>query len=130
MIKEYLTRENFLFYSTFIWFFYSCIIFSFDSCGLFMEKSKDGKWDVYYTIYESDEKGDSYENKSLFKASIELNEAQKIINDCITKSEKKMRKYGTVYNLKTGNFTIDVLLMMFIFFLPFYLIYKLYIKNN
>ena len=130
MIKEYLTKEYLVFFFTLAWFFYSCLVFSFDSCDLFMEQSKDGKWDVFCSISESDERGNIYENKSLFKSSIQLNEAQEIINDCIAKSELKMKKYGTVYNLKTGNFTIDVLLMLLICFFPFYLIYKLYIKNN
>jgi hypothetical protein len=95
-----------------------------------MEMTKDGKWDIVYSVTESDERGNNYEYNKTYMASLELNEAQEIINDCINESQLKMKKYGSVYNLKTGNFAIDVLIIMFIFILPFYLIYKFYIKAN
>tara|TARA_B100000963_G_scaffold348361_1_gene355832 strand:+ start:422 stop:811 length:390 start_codon:yes stop_codon:yes gene_type:complete len=129
MIKKYVTKENVSFAFGFIWFFYSCLVFAFESCSLYMEKTEEGKWDIVYYITESDETGNSYEYKKLYEESLNLNEAHEIINDCINESDLKMKKYGSVYNLKTGNSFIDLLIKLSFFIIPFYLIYKLHIKK-
>lgn len=41
-----------------------------------------------------------------------------------------MKKYGTVYNLKTGEFNLDVILWFFYFIIPYVFIYNLYKKIN
>ena len=89
-----------------------------------MKMTKDGKYDIFYTLSEVDETGSSYDYEVIFMQSLEENKAKKIINDCIDENEKAMKKYGTIYNLKTGYFTIDILKFLFILCLPYYIMYK------
>tara|TARA_B100001057_G_C22605963_1_gene854653 strand:+ start:180 stop:563 length:384 start_codon:yes stop_codon:yes gene_type:complete len=126
----YLKKENLVLAFGFFWFFYSCLVFTFNSCDLYMQKSKDGKWDILYNISESDELGNSYDRKKLYKVSLEINEAKEIINECKNESNLKMKKYGSVYNFKSGNDVIDFLIKIFFFILPYYLMYRFFIKNN
>lgn len=119
------------FYIPIAWFFYSFFVFSVGNCDLEMKMTKNGKYDIVYTITE-DDIGDgyysTYEYEKIYTESLNLNEAEKIINDCIKESEKFMKKYGTVYNLKTGEFTLDVILWFFYFIVPYVFIYIFYKK--
>lgn len=120
-------NKNHIFYLSLAWLFYSTIVFTFGSCGLQMKMTKNGEYDIFYTITEEDVGegyNTSYEYEVTYMESLNLNEAEEIINDCIRESETIMKKYGTVYNLKTGEFTLDLFLMLIIFISPYYIIYK------
>lgn len=117
-------NKKHFFYLGIAWFLYSLFVISLGSCSLEMKMTKDGKYDIFYTLSEVDETGSNYDYEVIFMQSLEENKAKKIINDCIDENEKAMKKYGTIYNLKTGYFTIDILIFLFILCLPYYFMYK------
>ncbi len=117
--------EKFIFYFSIAWFFYSVIILSIGSCGLFMEENKEGEWTISYTLQDA-ETGVEYDN--YYDGPMSKDEANIIINNCISESNTKRKKYGTVYNLRTENSSLNSLIILIIFILPylfFYLFYKI-----
>ena len=117
--------EKFIFYFSIAWFFYSLIILSIGSCGLFMEENKEGEWTIFYTLQDA-ETGVEYDN--YYDGPMSKDEANIIINNCISESNTKRKKYGTVYNLRTENSSLNSLIILIIFILPylfFYLFYKI-----
>ena len=117
--------EKFIFYFSIAWFFYSLIILSIGSCGLFMEENKEGEWTIFYTLQDA-ETGVEYDN--YYDGPMSKDEANIIINNCISESNTKRKKYGTVYNLRTENSSINSLIILIIFILQylfFYLFYKI-----
>ena len=103
------------------WFVYGIAVNAVGSCHLQMKMTKDGEYYVFYENTESDI-GDGYvshyEYDVIIADSLTLFEAEEMIFDCIQDSKQIMKKYGTVYNLKTGNSAIDLLISIFIFGLP------------
>ena len=94
-------------------------------CGLFMEENKEGEWTISYTLQDA-ETGVEYDN--YYDGPMSKDEANIIINNCISESNTKRKKYGTVYNLRTENSSLNSLIMLIIFILPylfFYLFYKI-----
>ena len=117
--------EKFIFYFSIAWFCYSVIIFSIGSCDLFMEENKEGEWTISYTLQDA-ETGVEYDN--YYDGPMSKDEANIIINNCISESNTKRKKYGTVYNLRTENSSLNSLIILIIFILPylfFYLFYKI-----
>jgi hypothetical protein len=117
--------EKFIFYFSIAWFFYSVIILSIGSCGLFMEENNEGEWTISYTLQDA-ETGVEYDN--YYDGPMSKDEANIIINNCISESNTKRKKYGTVYNLRTENSSLNSLIILIIFILPylfFYLFYKI-----
>ena len=118
--------EKFIFYFSIAWFFYSVIILSIGSCGLFMEENKEGEWTIFYTVVHDDETG--AEHDEYYDGPMSLEDANIIIDNCISESNTKRKKYGTVYNLRSENSSLNSLIILIIFIFPylfFYLFYKI-----
>ena len=119
--------EKFIFYFSIAWFFYSAIILSIGSCGLFMEENKEGEWTISYTLQDA-ETGVEYDN--YYDGPMSEDEANIIINNCISESNTKRKKYGTVYNLRTENSSLNSLIILIIFILPYLFFYLFYKTRN
>jgi hypothetical protein len=115
------------------WCLYSLFVFANGNCDLQMKMTNDGKYDIFYTN-TVDDIGDGYittnEYERIYMESLNLNEAEKIINDCVRESEIFMKKYATIYNLKTDELTIDLMLWFLYFIIPYVFIYMLYKRNK
>ena len=94
------------------WFVYGFFSNTIGSCDMQMEMTEEGNYYVYYDDTDYDP------NEIIIANSLTLFEAEEMIFDCIQDSKQIMKKYGTVYNLKTGNSAIDLLISIFILWLP------------
>ena len=123
--------EKFIFIFSIAWLFYSVIILSIGSCGLFMEENKEGEWTIFYTVVHDDETG--AEHDEYYDGPMSLEDANIIIDNCISESNTRLKKYGTVYNLRSENYLLDLFFLFFVFILPylfFYLFYKIKIQSS
>ncbi|MBJ10338.1 MAG: hypothetical protein CMP66_02600 [Flavobacteriales bacterium] len=122
-------HKSYILKLTIAWFIYGFAVNVVGSCHLQMKMTKDGEYYVFYEQTESDI-GDGYvshyEYDVIIADSLTLFEAEEMINDCIQDKEQIMKKYGTVYNLKTGNSVIDILISIFILFLPVFLVFIIF----
>ena len=117
--------EKFIFIFSIAWLFYSVIILSAGTCSLFMEENKEGEWIISYTLQDA-ETGVKYDN--YYDGPMSLEDANIIIDNCISESNTKRKKYGTVYNLRSENSSLNSLIILIIFIFPylfFYLFYKI-----
>ena len=91
-----------------------------------MEENKEGEWTIFYTVVHDAETGE--EHDEYYDGPMSLEDANIIIDNCISESNTKRKKYGTVYNLRTENSSLNSLIILIIFILPylfFYLFYKI-----
>ena len=128
-MSETLSRtEQFIFVFSIAWFFYSAIILSLGSCGLFMEENKEGEWTIFYTVVHDDETGE--EHDEYYDGPMSLEDAHIIIDNCISESNSKLKTYGTVYNLRSENSSLNSLIILIIFIIPYLLLYLFYKIRN
>jgi len=128
-MSERLSRtEQFIFVFSIAWLFYSVIILSIGSCPLFMEENKEGEWTIFYTVVHDDETG--AEHDEYYDGPMSLEDANIIIDNCISESITKLKKYGTVYNLRSENSLIITLITLIIFIFPYLFLYLFYKIRN